>query len=169
MVQVSMYTFPLYVCYFICCFIYSNVSTYGASIKHNSATQTSAPRKIHCIKGILVYFSFFRIFVVQETRKGLCTVLCTCLESADNNRNTIVRLLYNRIGRRGAWMNNSSDLEAFENRESEGIKGCPLQRSVAPCVVILHFIKGFPAFLTCVCLDKETHWVTNRNQGLTDK
>jgi len=43
-------------------------------------------------------------------------------------------------------MNNSSDLEAFENRESKGIKGCPLQRSVAPCVVILRFIKGFPAF-----------------------
>jgi len=53
-------------------------------------------------------------------------------------------------------MNNSSDLEAFENRESEGIKGCPLQRSVASCVVILHFVKGFPALLTCVCLDKET-------------
>jgi hypothetical protein len=52
-------------------------------------------------------------------------------------------------------MNNSSDLEAFENRESEGPKGCPLQRSVAPCVVILWFIKGFPEFLTCVYSDKE--------------
>lgn len=54
-------------------------------------------------------------------------------------------------------MNNSSDLEALENRKSEGIKGCPLQRSVAPCVVILHFIKCVPALLTCVCLDKEIH------------
>jgi len=51
-------------------------------------------------------------------------------------------------------MNNSLDLEAFEKCESEGIKGCPLQRSVAPCVIILHFIKRFPEFLTCVCLDK---------------
>jgi hypothetical protein len=54
-------------------------------------------------------------------------------------------------------MNNSLDLEAFENGESEGIKGCPLQRSVAPCVVILRFIKDFPEFFTCVCLGKETH------------
>jgi len=65
-------------------------------------------------------------------------------------------------------MNSSSDLEAFENRESKGIKGCPLQRSVAPCVVILRFIKGFPAFLTYVYLVKETQRVTNRNQALTD-
>jgi hypothetical protein len=58
-------------------------------------------------------------------------------------------------------MNNSSDLEDFENREYESIKGCPLQRSVALCVFILHFIKGVTAFFTCVIIYKYSIYMYN--------
>jgi hypothetical protein len=54
-------------------------------------------------------------------------------------------------------MNNSSDLEDFENRELEGIKGCPLQRSAARCVFILRFIKGVPGFFTCLYMSGEVY------------